>query len=49
MAQKKNVYIKPTQRLKKFIYVNNFAIKLLVKIHIFLFVNENFDSLTESP
>ena len=28
---------------------NNFAIKLLVKIHIFLFVTENFDSLTESP
>ena len=49
MAQKKNVYIKPSQRLKKILCVNNFAIKLLVKIHIFLFVTENFDSLTESP
>ena len=47
--QKKNVYIKPSQRLKKIVCVNNFAIKLLVKIHIFLFVTENFDSLTESP
>ena len=49
MAQKKNVYIKPSQRLKKILCVNNFAIKLLVKIHIFLFVTKNFDSLTESP
>ena len=49
MAQKKNVYIKPSQRLKKILCVSNFAIKLLVKIHIFLFVTENFDSLTESP
>ena len=49
MTQKKNVYIKPSQRLKKILCVNIFAIKLLVKIHIFLFVTENFDSLTESP
>ena len=49
MAQMKNVYIKPSQRLKKILCVNNFAIKLLVKIHIFLFVTENFDCLTESP
>ena len=49
MTQKKKVYIKPVQRLKNILCVNNFAIKLLVKIHIFLFVTENFDSLTESP
>ena len=36
-----NVYIKPSQRLKKILCVNNFAIKLLLKIHIFLFVTEN--------
>ena len=50
MTQKKNVYIKPSQRLKKILCVNNFATKkLLVKIHIFLFVTEDFDSLTEIP
>ena len=51
MTQKKNVYIKPSQRLKKILCVNNFAIKLhvFVKIHIFLSVTEKFDSLTESP
>ena len=50
MTQKKNVYIKPSQRLQKILCVNNFAVKkLLEKIHIFLFVTEDFDSLTESP